>query len=271
STEGGAFCGGQVMGGDILSWVLVTVVQVVVGKRFFVKAIKAASHGSFGMDLLVVMGTSVSYLYSTMAMVLACTLDSFEPHLFLDSPAMLLTFITFGKYLEAVVRGTTSQALVSLLQSQPQRALLVLEPGEGAGETGSGAEADRGEEERGGRCGGGWDGVGGGVCGENPFPTNLAQGCWKQEREIDIGLVQMGDLLKVLPGSRFPTDGVVVSGSTVADESMITGESAEVLKEEGDPVCGGTVNCDGMVLIRATRVGSDTALAQVRFQCVYVC
>ncbi|CAN0430048.1 unnamed protein product, partial [Hapterophycus canaliculatus] len=63
---------------------------------------QAAKHWSFGMDMLVVVGTSVSYLYSTLALLLACSLpgdQENQPHLFLESPAMLLTFIALGETL----------------------------------------------------------------------------------------------------------------------------------------------------------------------------
>ncbi|CAN0442682.1 unnamed protein product, partial [Laminaria digitata] len=89
--------------GTLLSWFLVTIVQYVVGKRFYRNAYKSAKHGSFGMDMLVVVGTSVSYLYSSLALLLACSLPgdgSNRPHLFLESPAMLLTFIALGMLLK---------------------------------------------------------------------------------------------------------------------------------------------------------------------------
>lgn len=62
---------------------------------------------------------------------------------------------------------------------------------------------------------------------------------------------------------QFPTDGTLLSGQTYVDESMITGESSPVAKREGDPVCGGTANQHGSVLMRAERVGEETMLAQV--------
>lgn len=69
-------------------------------RYFFILARQAAQHWSFGMDMLVVVGTSVSYLYSSLALLLACTLPGEQgdrPHLFLESPAMLLSFIALGK------------------------------------------------------------------------------------------------------------------------------------------------------------------------------
>jgi len=76
-------------------------------------------------------------------------------------------------------------------------------------------------------------------------------------------LIQPGDLLKVLPGTKLPADGVVVWGSSYVNESMVTGESAPVLKEIDSLVIGGTVNLHGVLHIEATKVGSNTILSQI--------
>jgi cation-transporting ATPase V len=78
-----------------------------------------------------------------------------------------------------------------------------------------------------------------------------------------VDQVKMGDLVRVRPGEKVPTDGVVVEGASAVDESMVTGESVPAEKGEGDEVVGGTLNTDGMLLVRTTRVGGDTALAQI--------
>ncbi|MFZ8299919.1 heavy metal translocating P-type ATPase, partial [Staphylococcus aureus] len=67
----------------------------------------------------------------------------------------------------------------------------------------------------------------------------------------------------VRPGEKIATDGVVVSGTSAVDASMLTGESVPVEVAEGDPVTGATVNAGGRLVVRATRVGSDTQLAQM--------
>ncbi len=83
------------------------------------------------------------------------------------------------------------------------------------------------------------------------------------EREVPIEAVQVGDVMVVRPGEKIPTDGVVVVGESAVDESMATGESMPVSKQSGDEVIGATVNQDGLLRIRATRVGQDTFLAQM--------
>ncbi|MDH7486867.1 MAG: heavy metal translocating P-type ATPase, partial [Anaerolineae bacterium] len=83
------------------------------------------------------------------------------------------------------------------------------------------------------------------------------------EREVSIDEVQVGDVMVVRPGEKIPTDGIVVEGESSVDESMATGESMPVTKHPGDEVIGATVNQDGLLHVRATRIGKDTFLAQV--------
>lgn len=83
------------------------------------------------------------------------------------------------------------------------------------------------------------------------------------EEDVSIDDVKAGDLLRVRPGEKVPVDGEVVEGRSNVDESMITGEPIPVEKTEGDRVTGGTVNGTGGLVMRATRVGDDTMLAQI--------
>src|SRR6056297_1592898 len=83
------------------------------------------------------------------------------------------------------------------------------------------------------------------------------------EEEIPLEDVQVGDRLRVRPGDKVPVDGVVLDGRSSVDESMISGEPVPVEKTEGDPLTGATINGTGSVVMEATRVGSDTMLAQI--------
>ncbi|CAG8600095.1 5330_t:CDS:2, partial [Acaulospora colombiana] len=83
------------------------------------------------------------------------------------------------------------------------------------------------------------------------------------EKEIDLELIQVGDILKVNPGSRIPCDGEIFRGTTSLDESMLTGESIPVIKSVGDGVITATVNLTSMILMKATRVGLDTTLSRI--------
>src|SRR5712691_5447691 len=83
------------------------------------------------------------------------------------------------------------------------------------------------------------------------------------ERLVPVEQVRVGDLVRVRPGEKIPVDGEVASGFSAVDESMLTGESVPIDKREGDKVAGATINTNGVLTIRATAVGRDTALAQI--------
>jgi Cu+-exporting ATPase len=83
------------------------------------------------------------------------------------------------------------------------------------------------------------------------------------EEDVPIDELQVGDVIIVRPGETIATDGMVIGGASAVDESMLTGESIPVEKGAGDEVAGGTLNTSGTLRFRATRVGADTALAQI--------
>jgi len=83
------------------------------------------------------------------------------------------------------------------------------------------------------------------------------------EDDISLSEVQVGDRLRVRPGERIPTDGVICEGASAVDESMVTGEAMPVEKTVGDKVIGGTLNASGSFVMEAERVGSETVLAQI--------
>ncbi|NLZ38728.1 MAG: copper-translocating P-type ATPase [Firmicutes bacterium] len=84
-----------------------------------------------------------------------------------------------------------------------------------------------------------------------------------KEQEIPVERVRVGDILVVRPGEKIPVDGEIVKGTTTIDESMVTGESLPVEKFPGDPVVGATINKNGTIQFKATKVGKDTFLAQI--------
>ncbi|CEG36654.1 coppertransporting atpase [Plasmopara halstedii] len=199
----------------LLLFLLATPVQFGVGWRFYVAAWKGLKHGAMGMDFLVVAGTSMSYAYSFVSLIGSALHENYYGHHFFESSAMLITFVTLGKYMESMAKGKTADALSELVRLQPKTALLII---------GNGA----------------------------------------RDREIPIELVQRGDLLRIRPGANIPTDGVVKSGFSSTDESMLTGESMPVTKKEGDYVFGSTVNQQGTLVIESRCMGGESsALSQI--------
>ena len=81
--------------------------------------------------------------------------------------------------------------------------------------------------------------------------------------KIPLDQVQVGDLIRVKPGEKVPVDGEIIEGTTTLDESMVTGESMPVVKKVGDTVVGSTINSNGTITFKATKVGSDTMLSQI--------
>ncbi len=91
----------------------------------------------------------------------------------------------------------------------------------------------------------------------------IGKGAAQEGIEIPIEQVRVGEYLRVLPGEKIPVDGAIISGQTQVDESMLTGESVPVTKQEGDSVAAGTINQLGVIAIQATHTGNNTTLARI--------
>ncbi|EFJ19167.1 hypothetical protein SELMODRAFT_233397 [Selaginella moellendorffii] len=205
-------CGPFLMG-DWMKWLLVTPVQFIIGKKFYLGAYHSLRSGSANMDVLVTLGTTSAYVYSVGAIFYGA-FTGFHGRTYFETTTMLFTFVLLGKYLEVLAKGKTSEAIGKLLELAPTTAMLVTADSE-------------------------------------------------KETEIDAQLIQKGDRLKVVPGSKIPADGFVVEGSSHVNEGMITGEAALVDKSVGDNVIGGTINVNGLLYIEAVKVGRDAALAKI--------
>ena len=190
-----------------------TIPVMIAGRKFYVVGIKSLWRRSPNMDSLIALGTSAAFSYALFGIYQVMQGHGhYAKHLYLETAAGILLFITLGKYLEAVTKGKTSQALKALMDLAPKTA------------------------------------------------TILRNGT---EIEVTLEEVSVGDLVLVKPGEKLPVDGVIVEGGTAVDESMLTGESMLVEKGVGQTVIGASLNKTGFIKYEATKVGEDTALAQI--------
>ncbi|KAI1103621.1 heavy metal translocatin [Jackrogersella minutella] len=228
--------------GDVICLVLTIPIQFGIGKRFYVSAYKSIKHKSPTMDVLVVLGTSAAFFFSVFAMAVSFL---FPPHTrpktIFDTSTMLITFITFGRFLENRAKGQTSKALSRLMSLAPSMATIYADP----------IAAEKAAEN--------WD-----AAKDSGKPEPSAQdGNAAEEKIIPTELISVGDIVIIRPGDKIPADGTIVRGETYVDESMVTGEAIPVQKRKGSNVIGGTVNGHGRVDFRVTRAGRDTQLSQI--------
>ncbi len=182
------------------------------GRQFFTNSWRGLKHGVTDMNLLYATGIGAAYGIAVINTLFPKAGFGGEGATFFESAALLTGFIILGRWLEALTRGRTSEAIRKLMKLQPKVARVM----------------------RDGR-----------------------------EEEIPADEVEIGDVILVRPGESIAVDGEVVDGYSAVDESMLTGESLPVEKKAGDAVIGGTINKAGAFKFKATRVGKETALAQI--------
>ena len=184
-----------------------------VSRSYFVNGFKALIRKHPNMDSLVALGTSAAILYSVWSTIRILAGEyHYVMHLYVESAAVILAFITVGKYFETLTKGRTSQAIQSLVALSPKVATVIR------------------------------DG---------------------KEVEVPVEELQIGEVVFVRPGEKIPVDGVIISGESFVDESMITGESVPVFKKEGSKVVGATLNTTGSFQVEVSQVGKDTTLSQI--------
>ena len=196
-----------------LAQLILTIPVLIAGNKYYKIGFKTLFKGSPNMDSLIAIGTSAAVLYGLFATfkIIAGNHD-YAHELYYESAAVIITLITLGKYLEAVSKGKTSEAIKTLMGLAPKTAIVM-------------------------RNG--------------------------KESEITIEEVEVDDVIVVKPGEKMPVDGIMVEGMTSVDESMLTGESIPVEKNVGDKIIGASINKNGSIKYKATKVGKDTALAQI--------
>lgn len=196
-----------------LAQIFLTIPVMLAGHKFYTVGFKTLFKGSPNMDSLIAIGTSAAFVYGVYAIVeIAGGNHDMAMELYFETAGVIITLIMLGKYLEAVSKGKTSEAIKQLMGLQPKEATVIQ------------------------------DG---------------------KEIKIPIEEVEVGHIIVVKPGEKIPVDGVVKEGYTSVDESMLTGESIPVEKNKGDKVTGGSINKNGSITFEATKVGKDTALAQI--------
>jgi P-type Cu+ transporter len=201
-----------IMNNKIFLFFLTTPIVIGPARQFFINSWNGLKRGLTDMNLLYATGIGAAYLIAVINTFFPNAGFGGKEATFYEAAAMLTAFIMLGRYLEAITRGRTSEAIRRLIRLQPKKALVLREG---------------------------------------------------KEEEIPAEEVLIDDVVLVKPGEVVPVDGVVVEGYSSIDQSMITGESIPVEKKTGDEVIGGTINRTGAFRFKATRIGKDTALAQI--------
>lgn len=223
---------------SILEFALGTHVLFNLGAPFFKKfAVFLRNRGrNANMDVLVCISTLISYLFSLYSMALSVWTGQTNgpPKVLFETEAMLIIFVSFGKWIENKAKGATSTALSRLISLTPTTCNIV---------TDTEAFQQFVEEQK-----------------KNGNENMLKE---LPTRTISIDLLEVGDVAVVAPGGKVPADGVVVFGEAEIDESIITGEAEPVYKKVGSTVIGGSINGPSAVHMRVTAAGKDSQLHQI--------
>lgn len=179
--------------------------------------------GTYGMGLLIAIGTSFAYLFGLFSVLYSICLggvvESYPDHIM--TAAMLITFMLLGKAMEMRAKARTSSALKTLMDRQAKVALLLTD-----------------------------------------YDTSES-GAAPVEKEISTDMIQRDDVVKVIRGAVFPADGEVIFGEGEANEALITGEAMPVQKAIGSDVIGGSQLVEGLVYVRVRDAPENSVLQQI--------
>lgn len=209
----------------LVQWLLATPVQFYLGATFYQSAYKALKNRSANMDVLVALGTSSAYLYSVYLISVSNSGGIFNHnHEAVNTTSLAPVHLYFE----------TSAVLITLILFGKWLEALA---------KGRAVKSIRG------------------LMQMTPRTARVVRN--GEIIELPSEYVLSNDLVLVKPGEKIPVDGIVEEGASSVDESMLTGESIPVDKKLGDPVAGATLNINGRLIIRATQVGAESALARI--------
>lgn len=188
-------------------WALATPVLFWCARHFYLDAWHAMRRGRLDINVLVILGALIAYVFSATVVCLNLNLP-----LYFDTSAMIITLVLAGRMMECRVRSQARASIETLLALRPLQAHV---------------------EDHG------------------------------QVSDVVADQLQQGDIVVVRPGEQLPVDGVIVEGISELNESLLSGESFYVCKHEGHKVFAATLNCTGVLRVRATHIGNDTSLARI--------
>lgn len=192
---------------------VLTIPFMIYGLDIFKSGYKNLIHKTPNMDTLVSIGVLSSFIYSLFSSIMIILgKDMFVHNLYYESAGVVIYFIKLGRYIDSKSKEKTKDAIKSLVQITPMKALVKTKDG---------------------------------------------------EKEVTIDEVKVGDILICKPGMKFAVDGIIVDGSTHADESFITGESKPNKKTISDKVVAGSLNIDGSVLYEAKAIGKNSTISEI--------
>lgn len=192
---------------------VLTISFMIYGVDIFKSGYKNLIHKTPNMDTLVSIGVISSFIYSLISTIMIIIGKEMYVHnLYFESAGVVVYFIKLGRYIDSKSKEKTKEAIKSLVQITPMKALLKTKNG---------------------------------------------------EKEVTIDEVKVGDILICKPGMKFAVDGIIVDGSTHADESFITGESIPSKKNINDKVVAGSLNIDGSVLYEAKAIGKNSTISEI--------
>ena len=182
------------------------------------------------MDTLIAIGTSTAFRYSTILTVFPMQMETlgFPMTMYYDVASVVVTLILLGRLMEAKAKAHTSDAIKKLLNLQARTARVLRT-----------------------------------IHNTQYTIQHLNNHETYSETDIPMEAVTIGDIVRVRPGEKIPVDGIITSGESSIDESMITGESMPADKKIGDKVIGATINKSGSFLFRTTGIGADTMLSRI--------